>query len=359
MKKIIYILIVLQCSFIGAQTKTVVTPYGERVTIHPNADNGLTPNNGYLQLGGDLTKASVLATSGSNTLAINGLVAGAPTDKLVVLDAGGVLKTFLPSSLPMWFLGGNTNGVLQTLGTNDAFDLPFKTNNVERMRITAAGKIGIGTSTPTNNLEINGTNGIGTGLKLPTGAGSGKVLTSDADGNAIWQAAAIQMQTVAVSAGGAKPFQNTTGTDWKLIDFFSNVVFDDAKALYGAAYGWNTATNSYTVARDGKYRISLNMYALGTVSAISNGYTASAGDNWRVAAVFNNVNGQAGKSTMPFISLTVSSNDQSVFVSGVVLLKAGDIVNFKTINAATGGVSMRPALYYGANGHSIMTIESL
>jgi hypothetical protein len=47
-------------------------------------------------------------------------------------------------------------------------------------------RVGIGTNAPSNNLEINGTGGTGTGLKLTTGASNGKVLASDASGNATW-----------------------------------------------------------------------------------------------------------------------------------------------------------------------------
>ena len=34
--------------------------------------------------------------------------------------------------------------------------LVFKTNNVERMRLTELGKFGIGTTSPTEALEVNG-----------------------------------------------------------------------------------------------------------------------------------------------------------------------------------------------------------
>lgn len=47
-------------------------------------------------------------------------------------------------------------------------------------------RVGIGTNAPSNNLEINGTGGTGTGLKLPSGASNGKVLSSDAAGNTSW-----------------------------------------------------------------------------------------------------------------------------------------------------------------------------
>lgn len=50
------------------------------------------------------------------------------------------------------------------------------------------GKVGIGTVTPTQKLDVNGTVKA-TGIEMPTGAGMGKVLTSDASGNASWETA--------------------------------------------------------------------------------------------------------------------------------------------------------------------------
>lgn len=356
MRKITFLLLVIQSGIMMAQTKTVVTPNGERVTINPYANNGLTLNNGFVQLGGSLTKPTTIKTSDINTLAISGLLGGAVTDNLMMVNSAGVLNMLPSSSLSMWSLGGNKNGVLQTLGTNNAFDLPFKTKNAEWMRITSTGKVGMGTSAPANNVEVNGVNGTGSGLKLPTGASLGKMLTADASGNAYWQSSAIQLQLTVTSIGAARAFQNTTKTDWKLIDFFSVVDTDGAKTIYGSSFGWDTATSSYKVARSGSYRLLINMYALGTVSAVSNGLTATAGDDWRVAAILNNNNTQSSVISMPFISVIVGANDQSVFVSGVANLKAGDVLSFKTVNNSS---TTRPAIFYAGPGHSIITIESL
>ncbi|MFD0963544.1 tail fiber domain-containing protein [Pseudofulvibacter geojedonensis] len=57
-----------------------------------------------------------------------------------------------------WTLLGNTgtNANVNFIGTRDANDFIARTNNVERMRITSAGRIGIGENNPTNaTLEVN------------------------------------------------------------------------------------------------------------------------------------------------------------------------------------------------------------
>jgi uncharacterized protein YaiE (UPF0345 family) len=133
-----------------------------------------------------------------------------------------------------WSLTGNSGTTAGTnfVGTSDSVDFVSKTNGIERMRILAhGGKIGIGTSTPAQALDVNGSiqiekngsfinfnnyynayfnlNGhtsfhlsrdsynnriiymndslvIPNFVQLVTNAGAGKVLTSDANGVGSW-----------------------------------------------------------------------------------------------------------------------------------------------------------------------------
>ena len=59
--------------------------------------------------------------------------------------------------------------------------------DARRVTIKRNGNVGIGEIEPQNKLEIKGI--ADTGLRLPTGKGQGKILTSDANGNAIWRPA--------------------------------------------------------------------------------------------------------------------------------------------------------------------------
>ncbi|MCS6916380.1 MAG: hypothetical protein NZM08_01685, partial [Chitinophagales bacterium] len=58
-----------------------------------------------------------------------------------------------------WYITGNSGTSASTnfLGTTDNKPLVLRTNNVERMRITAAGKIGFGTTAPTTTFDLIGT----------------------------------------------------------------------------------------------------------------------------------------------------------------------------------------------------------
>ncbi|WKZ26616.1 MAG: tail fiber domain-containing protein [Candidatus Paceibacterota bacterium] len=76
----------------------------------------------------------------------------------------------------------NTRSSIGFIPAGGANDLVFRVGNlVERMRITSAGNVGIGTTNPGARLEVNGQ------VKITGGSpGAGRVLTSDAAGLASW-----------------------------------------------------------------------------------------------------------------------------------------------------------------------------
>lgn len=91
-------------------------------------------------------------TSASPTIAANG--------KALSVDANGDV-VLMPSASDAWKLLGNAGTTAGTnfLGTTDAQDLVFKTNNVEYIRTLASnGNVGIGSPTPGARLEVVETN---------------------------------------------------------------------------------------------------------------------------------------------------------------------------------------------------------
>ena len=66
----------------------------------------------------------------------------------------------LNAAQAQWNLTGNANATATSiLGTTNAFGLNLTTNNVNRMTITSAGRIGVGLTTPVNIFSIKGSGG--------------------------------------------------------------------------------------------------------------------------------------------------------------------------------------------------------
>ncbi len=64
-----------------------------------------------------------------------------------LISAGaGSSPTWSDGSAYAWLLNGNSMASTRTIGTTNAYDLPFITNNTERMRISSSGNLAIGTS---------------------------------------------------------------------------------------------------------------------------------------------------------------------------------------------------------------------
>ena len=182
------------------------------------ASNGLTKVGRDIQLGGTLTQATNIAQAGNNLnitgngslgvgtnapvstaradiearagedpLRLGGLRTGASTDSIMTLNAStGILrKRTLADVLQdqdeyVWKLDGNLTTAIKSLGTKSNFALPIITNNVERMRISATGEVGIGTTSPTNKLTVEAASDPLKLVGLQTAAMTDSLLTINA-----------------------------------------------------------------------------------------------------------------------------------------------------------------------------------
>lgn len=67
----------------------------------------------------------------------------------------------------LWSTNGNITGGLKHIGSTDNYDLSVITNNIERMRFTTGGYVGIGSSvTPTTTLHVKSGVSNDAGLRL-------------------------------------------------------------------------------------------------------------------------------------------------------------------------------------------------
>lgn len=100
------------------------------------------------------SNGSVLTIATSSSQTIDGLTSWSlsqPNKSITVISNGSnwyATTESLPgnSTGSAWVLGGNNVSSLQSLGTTSNYSLPFITNNTEKMRLSADGNLGIGTS---------------------------------------------------------------------------------------------------------------------------------------------------------------------------------------------------------------------
>ena len=117
--------------------------------------------------GGTHTSASYIA----ETYTSLGQLRGRTLLNYKGIDFNNSFQTTAPSSTHLWtnssnrlfygsdaviLNGGNTLGGVMTLGTNDANNLQLETNNTTRVFISGSGNVGIGTTSPTERLHVDG-----------------------------------------------------------------------------------------------------------------------------------------------------------------------------------------------------------
>ena len=100
------------------------------------------------------SNVSVLTIATTSAQTIDGLgswILDEPNQVVCLVSDGAnwnVTSLSLPSnSGTAWIGGGNTVTAVRNIGTKSNFALPFITNNTEKMRLTATGSLGIGTTT--------------------------------------------------------------------------------------------------------------------------------------------------------------------------------------------------------------------
>lgn len=89
-------------------------------------------------------------------LKINNVPDGSSTDSLLVWNNTDSLVKKIAFGGAGWLLSGNagTNPANNFIGTTDSQALVLRTNNIERMRVTPNGNVGIGTAIPNYKLTI-------------------------------------------------------------------------------------------------------------------------------------------------------------------------------------------------------------
>lgn len=209
----------------------------------------------------------------------NGMIIFLSSDQSLRLRSNGswVKIADLASATSNWSLTGNsgTNPATNFIGTIDGQPLVVRTNNAERLRVDAAGNVGIGQANPTAKLNVDGTVKL---ENLPTGTNELDVLVIAADGsvskrtissstfaNAIRAINGIQRQTLSITAAPS------LATDTVQIE---NRVADSTIALYlPVQNGSSGATKPYgflTFSDWQKIQSAIQTITIGAVATVPN-----------------------------------------------------------------------------------------
>jgi collagen type VII alpha len=134
-----------------------------------------------------------------------------------------------------WTINGNTSTVPATdfIGTTDAVDLVTRTNNIERMRITSAGDIGVGTASPLERLDLGNGNITTTGQLISKSGGHGLSIRNGGNSEIIF--------TNLNGGNGEFSIKNTSLTDMVKLNSNGNSFF------MGGNVGIGTSTPSKTL----------------------------------------------------------------------------------------------------------------
>jgi hypothetical protein len=115
------------------------------------------------------------------------ITGGTPgSGKVLTSDADGLASWVTPATFSGWTSTGNSAASTDFLGTTNTQDLVVKTNNTERMRVTAAGK-----TTISGPVEINTTSGA---LILPRVTTAQRDALSAAEGMIVYNASDNKFQ---------------------------------------------------------------------------------------------------------------------------------------------------------------------
>ncbi len=169
--------------------------------------------------------------SGSDMYAgVSGNVGIGATSPGAKLDCPGPVRIGSPVSDP-----GSSIGLVLFANDNTWSSIPLAILNTDSdhlFYVRGNGDVGLGTFDPSAKLDVLGTARV-SGFTMPTGADSGKVLTSDASGNGSWQVGFNGLWTTA----GNRIYPNSA-TNF--------TIYDNSSSYLGLSYINDTETSAIT-----------------------------------------------------------------------------------------------------------------
>jgi len=332
MRKILSVTII----FLGTLLSVAQVP--EKISYQAvirNTSGQLLPNQNVA------VKASVLQNSGTGTNVVYSerLAGTTNVNGLLSLEIGsgtvisGNFNTINWSS-GTYFLKTETDptgGTNYTItGTSQLLSVPFAMyakssgnpywevtgNNISNVNL---GNVGIGLTNPVARLDVAGKTKT-FDLQVVNGAATGKVLTSDATGNATWKAfPAVHFRANLVNGSKTIGYNSLTTLKWAVTD---SSEFPTTPSSY------NPTTGVYTIPESGYYSIFLSVSTNFGTGNVAGSFPIAIAVNGGIEAIdnitvqqFQGVNGSRNTQTEMFLN----QGDQITFLVNQTYYNSGPI----------------------------------
>lgn len=235
------------------------------------------------------TRQGLLLPRLTDTAAINaltppdGMIIFLNTDKSLRLRSNGSWKKIadLAAATANWSLTGNAgiDSALNFIGTTDGKPLAIRTNGTTRLHVGSNGNVGIGTTTPSATLDVNGTVKFG---GLGNGSNELEVLVIQNDGSVV-------KRTMSASAfeNAIKSINGINWTNLKITAAASDTALnvgaqtrtsDSTIAIYLPVQDGSSASKPYGLMTYGdwqKIHSGLQALTIGAVAAASDAKAAT------------------------------------------------------------------------------------
>lgn len=322
-------------------------PYGNSMnsdmgfSTNANAAQLVIKHNGFVGIGTSTPTANFHSIG---TARLESLPTSSTNINVITTDANGNLSSQAASSLltsTAWDINGNTVTSTDFLGTVNAQPLTIKTSNIDRAVITATGRMGLGTTTPTAALHLF--TGSNPGMLPPKfvlerndGTNQAGVLTVGISGNGF-----------ATGLGGGSaifkledPFGNSANSD---MGFSTNATAAQLVIKHNGFVGVGTSAPTANFHSIGTARLE----SLPTSTSNTDIITTDANGNLSsqtAASLLGSsgwaLNGNAATTT-DFIG-TTNTNALNFVVNSV---KSMSLDNGGNLSVSTGGISTYQKLY--------------
>ena len=162
------------------------------------------------------------------------------------------------------------------IGSTTAFATVFVNNNVERMRLDATGKLGIGISNPSANLHVSGD----------------AIVTGNSTVNTLQSSVSVNTTTLTVTGSGTvNTLQANTSVNTATLTVTGSGIFGSLQTTGALVVGGNFQINGTTVYNSNNFTLNSNSSSLAASTSSINVYrpspaTANASIRWNETSGF-------------------------------------------------------------------------